>query len=48
MSCGCKDRQAKDLNNKTFTICFIDSAYQIYIEENGLARIPSVDSFVPL
>ena len=45
---GEKDWQARELNDKTFTISFIDSAGQIHLEKTGLALIPGIDSFVPV
>lgn len=45
---GGKDWQARELNGRTCTISFIDSAGQIHLEETGLALIPSVDDFMPV
>lgn len=43
-----KDWQARELNGRTCTISFIDSAGQIHLEETGLALIPGVDDFIPV
>lgn len=43
-----KDWQARELNGRTLTISFIDSAGQIHLEESGLALIPGVDDFMPV
>jgi hypothetical protein len=42
---GGMDWQAKRLEGKIFTVCFIDSSGQIHLEETGLALIPGVDQY---
>ncbi len=40
-----KDWQARELNGRTCTISFVDSADQIHLEETGIALIPGVDEY---
>ena len=42
---GGMDWQAKRLEGKVFTVCFIDSAGMIHLEETGIALIPGVDEY---
>ena len=42
---GGLDWIARQLNGKTFTVRFIDSAGQIHLQETGIALIPGVDDY---
>jgi hypothetical protein len=42
---GGMDWQAKRLEEKVFTVRYIDSAGQIHLEETGIALLPGVDEY---
>ncbi len=42
---GGMDWQAKRLEERVFTVRYIDSAGQIHLEETGIALLPGVDEY---